>query len=87
MAGLSLGVSLLHGLEDVTVASVGDGHDGAAEELPASGAEEVVVSSEVVHISLGEHGVVLELGAAEGGAVASDDHKLGITLRNTATTE
>jgi hypothetical protein len=76
-----LGVSLLHRVEDVAVSRIGDGHNGAAEELTAGSAEEVVVASKVVHVSLGEHGVVLELRAAEGRAVARDDDELGIALR------
>ena len=36
-----------------------------------------LTSSVVVHRTLGEHGVVLELGLAQGGAVGGNDHQLG----------
>lgn len=38
-----------------------------------------LTSSVVVHGGLGKHGVVLELGLAEGWAVGGDEHKLGCT--------
>ena len=34
----------------------------------------------MVHISLGEHGVVLELSSSDGGAVLGDEDKLGLSL-------
>lgn len=38
-----------------------------------------VVAVEVVDRSLGEHGVVLNLGLAERGAVASNENELGLS--------
>ncbi|GMR31982.1 hypothetical protein PMAYCL1PPCAC_02177, partial [Pristionchus mayeri] len=49
------------------------------EELSASGSELDVVSVVVVDSGLGEHGVVLDLRLSEGGSVASDDNKLGLS--------
>ena len=39
-----------------------------------------VVPVEVVHLGLGEHGVVLELGSPDGGAVVGDQDQLGLAL-------
>ena len=39
-----------------------------------------VVSVEVVHEGLGEHGVVLELGSPDGGAVVGNQDQLGLSL-------
>ena len=47
------------------------------EQLASSSAERNVGARKVVHGGLGEHGVVLQLGLAERGAVASDEDQLG----------
>ena len=39
-----------------------------------------VVSVEVVNLGLGEHGVVLEFGSSDGGAVVGDEDQLGLSL-------
>ena len=39
-----------------------------------------VVSVEVVHLSLGEHGVVFELSSSDGGAVVGDQDEFGLSL-------
>jgi len=50
-----------HGLDDVRVTGVGDGHHGHAEVATARGTQLDVVAGVVVHAGLGEHGVVLQL--------------------------
>jgi hypothetical protein len=45
----------------------------------AIGYRTYVVSSEVVDVALGEHGVVLKLGLAERGSVSGNDDKLGFS--------
>jgi hypothetical protein len=47
------------------------------KELSRSGAESDVRSSKVVYCRFGQHGVVLDLGLAQRGAVASDENQLG----------
>lgn len=69
---LSLGLG-----DDVRVTGVGDGEDTDTEVLSAGGTELDVGASVVVDTSLGQHGVVLNLGLAERGAVTRDDDQLG----------
>lgn len=64
-------------LDDVRITRVGDGEAANAVVLTAGGTKVDVVASVVVNTSLGEHGVVLNLGLAEGGAVTGDDDELG----------
>jgi len=47
------------------------------EEFTASSTEGAVVATVVVNASLGEHGVVLNLGLLEGRAVVGDEDHLG----------
>lgn len=49
-----------------------------AEELSGSCAKSNVGALEVVDTSLGEHGVVLELGLAQWRSVGRDEDKLGL---------
>jgi hypothetical protein len=72
----SASISLLLGGKNFTVTLVSDGKDGGAEELTASGTKLNVVAIVVMDGSLGKHGIVLNLGLAERGAVASNDDKL-----------
>jgi hypothetical protein len=69
---------LVLGGEDVRVSGVEDGEGGDVEELSAGGSELDVGSRVVVDVALGEHGVVLEGGLAEGGAVGRDKDELGL---------
>lgn len=69
--------SLLLGGQDFTVTLVSDGKDRGAEELTASGTKLNVVAIVMMDGSLGKHGIVLNLGLAERGAVTSNDDKLG----------
>lgn len=73
----SLQRSGLLAAEDVGVTSVGDDHDGHAEELTAGGTQGGVVARVVVHAGAGEHGVVLDLGLLQRGAVVGDEDHLG----------
>ena len=68
------------GLEDVRIAGVGDHDGGDGEEFSNGGSELDVVSLEVVHIGLGEHGVVLKLSSSDGRAVLGDDDEFGLSL-------
>ena len=61
--------------EEVRVTGRLDRHDTDAEKLSGGSAESDVGSGVQVDGGLGEHGVVLELGATEGRAVAGDEHK------------
>eukprot|EP01113_Clastostelium_recurvatum_P043452 TRINITY_DN718_c0_g1_i2.p1 TRINITY_DN718_c0_g1~~TRINITY_DN718_c0_g1_i2.p1 ORF type:complete len:157 (-),score=10.34 TRINITY_DN718_c0_g1_i2:69-539(-) len=67
-----------HGADDVRVTRVGDGHDGHTEVLSAASAKVDVAANIGVDTSLGEHGVVLDLGLAEGSAVVGDDDELSL---------
>ena len=51
------------------------------EQLASSGAERDVGTRKVVYGRLGEHGIVLELGLAERGAVAGNEDQLGYKAR------
>ena len=64
MLGLLL-AGLRHGPDDVAVPRVSDGEGADPEVLAARSAELVVVASVVVDTSLGQHGIVLDLGLAE----------------------
>lgn len=63
--------------KDVRVTSVRDGQHRYAEVLPARGAKVGVGPGVVVHGALGEHGKVLNLRLAQGGAVVRDENHLG----------
>ena len=65
---------------DVGVTSVGDGENGGTEVLTAGGTEVEVVTGVLVDRGVGEHGVVLNLGATDGGKVGGEDNELGATL-------
>jgi len=62
----------LHGA-DVGISGVGDGKGRDREELTARSAEGVVRARVLVNRDLGEHGVVLNLGLLQGGAVVGED--------------
>ena len=66
--------------QDVRVTRVGDGHDGDAIEASAGSAEIVVGTGEVMHTSLSEQGVVLNLGFTKRRAVTGDKDELGLSL-------
>jgi hypothetical protein len=67
-----------HGADDVRIAGVGDAQCAHTEVLAAGGAQVDVVAAVVVHAGLGEHGVVLDLGLAQGRAVVGDDDELAL---------
>ena len=75
----SLWLGTGHRPDDVAVPRVGDGEGADPEVLAASGTEFVVVASVVVDASLGQHGVVLNLGLAERWGVVGDDHQFGLS--------
>lgn len=66
--------------DDVGVAWVGDGQAAHPVVAAAGGAQLVVVAMEVVHPGLRQHGVVLDLTLAQGGAIVGDQHQLGLPL-------
>jgi len=66
-----------HGLDDIGVTGVCDGHDGHAEVASAGGAQLDVVAAVVVHAGLGKHGIVLQLGLPHGGDVVGHNQQLG----------
>lgn len=66
-----------HGLDDIGVSGVGDGHDGHAEVAAAGGTQVDVVAAVVVHAGLGKHGVVLQLRLPHGGDVVGHNEQLG----------
>merc|ERR1719238_2280649 len=74
-----LWLSARHGPDDVAVPRVGDGEGADPEILAAGGPELIVVAGVVVDASLGQHGVVLDLGLAEGWSVVGNDHQLGLS--------
>lgn len=65
--------------EDIGVTSIQNSHGGTSEELTASSTELNVVTGEVVNLSLGQHGVVLELRLAERRGVSGNDDELGLS--------
>ena len=77
MGALWLGTR--HRPDDVAVPRVGDGEGADPEVLATSSAKLVVVASVVVDASLGQHGVVLDLGLAERWSVVGDDHQFGLS--------
>ncbi len=64
--------------EDVRVTSVGDRHNGNTIELTAGSSQIDVVAWVVVDVGLGQHSVVLELRAAQSGAVGRDQQELSL---------
>ena len=74
-----LWLSARHGPDDVAVPRVGDGEGADPEVLAAGGPELIVVAGVMVDASLGQHGVVLDLGLAEGWGVVGNDHQLGLS--------
>ena len=75
----SLRLGSWHGPDDVAVPRVGDGEGADPEVLAAGGPELIVVAGVVVDAGLGQHGVVLDLGLAEGWGVVGNDHQLGLS--------
>ena len=75
----SLRLGSWHGPDDIAVPRVGDGEGADPEVLAAGGAKLVVVAGVVVDTSLGQHGIVLDLGLAEWGCVVGNDHQLGLS--------
>ena len=75
----SLWLGTRHRPDDVAVPGVSDGEGADPEVLAAGGAELVVVAGVVVDASLGQHGVVLDLGLAERWGVVGNDHQLGLS--------
>ena len=75
----SLWLGARHRPDDVAVPRVGDGEGADPEVLATGSAELVVVASVVVDASLGQHGVVLDLGLAERWSVVGDDHQFGLS--------
>ena len=75
----SLWLGARHRPDDVAVPGVGDGEGADPEVLATGSAELVVVASVVVDASLGQHGVVLDLGLAERWSVVGDDHQFGLS--------
>jgi len=67
------------GSDDVTVTRVHNGHDAAAKVLTAGGSQLVVGTREVEDSGLSEHGVVLDFGLGQWGAVGSNDNQLGLS--------
>jgi hypothetical protein len=61
----------------VRVSGVGDGHDTDSEESTGSGTKGDVGSLVSVNGSLGEHGVVLNLGSSKRGSVLREKDELG----------
>ena len=51
------------------------------EKLPSGGSQGHIRASKVVNRSLGQHGIILQLGLPQRGAVPSDQHELGCRLR------
>ena len=74
-----LWLSARHGPDDVAVPRVGDGEGADPEVLAAGGPELIVVAGVVMDASLGQHGVVLDLGLAERWSVVGDDHQFGLS--------
>eukprot|EP00983_Pelagomonas_calceolata_P125832 1161244-Pelagomonas_calceolata.AAC.2 len=66
-----------HGLDDIGVTSVGDGHHGHAEVATAGRAQLDVVAAVVVHAGLGQHSVVLQLGLPHRRNVVGHNQELG----------
>mmetsp|Transcript_10258 Transcript_10258/g.9060 ORF Transcript_10258/g.9060 Transcript_10258/m.9060 type:complete len:171 (-) Transcript_10258:146-658(-) len=67
-----------HGLDDIGVTSVGDGHHGHAEVATAGRAQLDVVAAVVVHAGLGQHSVVLQLGLPHRRNVVGHNQELGL---------
>merc|ERR1740121_3035541 len=66
--------------DDVGVTRISDREAAHAVVAPARRAKLVVVSAEVVHASLGKHGIVLDLALAQSWAIVRDQNQLGLTL-------
>ena len=58
-----------HGPDNIRIPWVGDGQGTDTEIFSTSCAELIIVAGVVVDSSLGQHGVVLDLGLAEGRGV------------------
>lgn len=69
--------STLLGSQDIGITSISDGENTGTEELTTSGTKINVVTVVVVNTSLGQHGVVLDLGLTERRTVTSNDDQLG----------
>lgn len=67
-----------HSADDIGVTGVSDTQRTNAEVLAAGSSEVHIVAGVVVHASLGQHGVVLDLGLAERRAVVGDDDELAL---------
>lgn len=66
--------------QDVRVTGVQDGQDTDSEQLTTGSAQLVVAALEVVDRSLGQHGVVLQLGLSQDRGVGGDDDHLSLVL-------
>jgi hypothetical protein len=65
------------GSQDIRVTSISDGENTGTEELTTSSTKIDVVTVVVVNTSLGQHGVVFDLGLTERRTVTSNDDQLG----------
>jgi hypothetical protein len=65
------------GAQDVRVTGISDGENTGTEKLTTGGTKVNVVTVVVVDTSLGQHGVVFNLGLAERRTVTSNDDQLG----------
>jgi hypothetical protein len=63
--------------QNVGVTSISDGENTGTEELTTGGTKIDVVTVVVVNTSLGQHGVVFDLGLTERRTVTSNDDQLG----------
>ena len=67
-------------IENVRVSSIDDGKGGTSVISSAGGSQSDVVSVVENDLSLGEHGIVLNLSLSDGGAVVGEDDELSFTV-------
>jgi hypothetical protein len=70
------------GRQDIRVTGISDGEDTGTEKLTASSTKIDVVTVVMMDTSLGQHGVVFDLGLTERRTVTSNDDQLGYNAMN-----
>ena len=67
-------------IKNIRITRVHDGENGAVEELTAGSSKSGVITSVVMHLRLGKHGVVFDFRLAKVRAVGGDQDFLGLIL-------
>jgi hypothetical protein len=71
----------ISGAEDIRVSSVDDGHDTYTEVFTAGATKIDIVSIVVIHNSLRQHGVILNLRLSQGRRIVGKEDHFSFTVR------